>query len=178
MQRQTWTPSRTQSALFLPIGPEQRSNGGGALVSCLMVTRNRLEQAKIAVRSFRRQTWPSRELVIVDTTEADDLPRWVTSLNNSRIRVKFMPGCTDSLGDMRNVSIEEATGNYVCQWDDDDLSHPARLEVQIAAMRATEAQASFLLREMMWMPQSQRLCIARKRPHENTVLCEKAVMPA
>ncbi len=171
-------PNAVFNPLRLTLGPDLRKAGDAILVSCLMVTQNRFEQAKIAVGCFRRQTWPQRELLIVDTTETDELPQWVEGLNDPRIRVIFMPGCTDKLGKLRNLSIQSAAGNYLCQWDDDDLSHPARLEVQIAGMIAANAEASFLVREMVWFPFSARLCVTGKRAHENTMLCKKLGMPS
>jgi len=35
-----------------------------------------------------------------------------------------------TLGAMRNLSIEVAQGDVICQWDDDDLYHPVRLSTQ------------------------------------------------
>ena len=147
-------------------------------VSCVMVTRNRFEQAQLATNCFRRQTWQCRELVIFDTSEDDTFRQWVASLCDSRIKFTHLPGLMDSLGDMRNRAIEAAHGTHICQWDDDDLSHPARLEAQVASVRTTGAQVSMLLREMMWVPAWNGLSITRRRGHENTLLAEKAVLPS
>jgi len=163
--------------LTVELGSDPRRQTG-PFVSCLMVTRHRFRQAQIAVRCFQRQTWRNRELVIIDTDESDALARWVESLENPSIRFIHLPGCMDSLGDMRNLSVREARGTHVCQWDDDDLSHPARLEAQMAAMKAANARVGMLLRELMWVPSANGLSIARERAHENTLLCEKAVIPA
>ena len=45
-----------------------------------------------------------------------------------------------SLGELRNRSVELAQGHLVCQWDDDDRSHPMRLSVQVAALIEADAQ--------------------------------------
>jgi len=163
--------------LSIELGSDPKAHRA-PFVSCLMVTRDRLRQAQFAVASYRQQTWKRRELIIVDTSEDDGLARWAASLNDPTIRFVFMPGCKDTLGEMRNLSVREAAGTHVCQWDDDDLSHPARLEAQIAALNATKTQACLLSREMMWMPGKFRLAILGRRAHENTFLCEKAVLPA
>jgi hypothetical protein len=175
-QRADATATRHPVDLSIELGsdPEQHRE---PLVSCLMVTRNRLRQAQIAIQCFRRQTWRRRQLVVVDTSEDDGLARWVESLGDHRISFIFMPGCMDTLGDMRNFSVRAAAGTHVCQWDDDDLYHPARLEAQIAVLKATGAEVSVLLRETMWMPSWHGLSITRRRAHENTLLCRKSVLP-
>jgi glycosyltransferase involved in cell wall biosynthesis len=54
----------------------------------------------------------------------------LTSSNfDSRVKffvVKREPGRT--LGSLRNLDIEMAQGEYVCQWDDDDWYHAGRIE--------------------------------------------------
>ena len=170
-------PSVVLAPQALQLGHSNWRRLEGMSVSCLMVTRDRFEQAKIAIGCFRKQTWPNRELIILDTTETDELPKWVQQLKDPGILLRHIPGCADPLGHMRNLAIDCASGNFVCQWDDDDISHPARLEVQLAAMKATNATASFLRRELVWLPQTNRLCTTRPRVNENTVICDKSVMP-
>lgn len=35
-----------------------------------------------------------------------------------------------TLGDLRNIGLEQARGELVIQWDDDDWHHPQRMEIQ------------------------------------------------
>jgi hypothetical protein len=165
------------SNLALTLGPESRS-ADGPLVSCLMVTRDRAAQASFAIEAYRRQTWPHRELVVLDTSLDDDLARLIATLDDPSIRHIHLPDCADRLGLLRNRSVAAARGMYVTQWDDDDLSHVARLEIQLAIVQATGTRANVLMREMLWMPSARRLAILRVRPHENTLLCERATMPS
>jgi glycosyltransferase involved in cell wall biosynthesis len=147
------------------------------LISCLLVTQNRPAQAQIAIECYRRQTWPAKELVVIDTSVSDALVAWARQLNDATINAFHIPGCTDSLGDMRNLSVEKASGDFVCQWDDDDLHHPARLQAAAAVMAATGAKAFLLLREMIWLATSARLAMSSRRANENTVVCEKSRLP-
>lgn len=98
-------------------------------ISALMLTgrnRARFALARVAVQCFLDQTWPNKELIIVnhhpEISLADGDPRIkeVKVVKNER----FM------LGDMRNASIENATGEWCIQWDDDDWHHPTRMARQ------------------------------------------------
>lgn len=147
------------------------------LVSCLMLTRDRPRQAQIAVRLYRRQTWPNRELVIIDSSADQALAEWVESAGDRTIRFIRHDDRGATLGELRNRSVAEAAGQYVCQWDDDDLHHPARIEAEIGALKATGSNACFLSRELIWFPKRSRIGISESRAQEGTLMCEKAVMP-
>jgi glycosyltransferase involved in cell wall biosynthesis len=166
-----------QIELPLAVGPGRRP-ATPASVSCLMVTRDRLELARLSVACFLRQTWPRKELIVLDESADERLRSWIASRADPRIRVFRVPS-EETLGELRNRAIDVATGDFVCQWDDDDLQHPARLELAFAAMAATATSTSLLAHEMMWMPLHQRLCIAsaNPRPHENTLLTRREFAP-
>jgi hypothetical protein len=147
------------------------------LVSCLMVTEDRPAQAQVAIECFRRQTWSNRELLVLDTSESVKLADWVEQLADPAIRCVRRPGLKATLGDLRNLSVEMAAGEWVCQWDDDDLYHPARIEAQFAVLSTAEADACLLLRHILWWPERARLAVTRQRAWEGTVLCRKSAMP-
>ena len=48
------------------------------------------------------------------------------------------------LGALRNLSVAEARGDVVCQWDDDDLHHPDRIAMQLSALESSDASATIL----------------------------------
>ena len=99
-------------------------------VSCLMVTRGNFDLAKTAYYSFQLQTWSNKELIIVCDAGADELRGLVAS----DIQVKFIEAPSGlSLGELRNISIAQASGDFVCQWDDDDLYAPCLLYTSDAA---------------------------------------------
>jgi glycosyltransferase involved in cell wall biosynthesis len=116
-------------------------------ISCLMVTLDRLALAKHAIRSYAEQSYPNRELVIVADGEERyrrALARYVEALGIGGVRIIY-PGTGGlTLGSLRNISIEAAQGEIICQWDDDDYSHPERLAIQARHMIAHAAGASFL----------------------------------
>jgi hypothetical protein len=140
------------------------------LISCLMVTRDRCAQALLAVECFFHQTWPARELVVVD--DGDDPT--LRDLLRGRERVQVLhPEPGQPLGALRNLALAHARGAWVAQWDDDDLSAPRRLEAQLAAARSLAADACLLRRETLWWPARERWAISSERPWEGTLVARR-----
>src|SRR5699024_61488 len=48
--------------------------------------------------------------------------------------VYIEPSPDNILGDLRNISLEHATGKFLTCWDDDDWFHPKRIETQVNAL--------------------------------------------
>jgi len=121
----------------------QAADAGSPLISCLMVTRDRLRLARRSMRCFADQTYVNRELVVVSDggpRYRDALERHAAELGIGRVRFVDAPEGTP-LARARNLSIDAAAGAVLCQWDDDDCSHPDRLAVQAAEMFRTGAGA-------------------------------------
>jgi glycosyltransferase involved in cell wall biosynthesis len=147
------------------------------LISCLMVTKNRANLAKISISCFLNQTYPNKELVIVDDGESSELQEFVRQLNHPQISHYHLPSQGLTLGELRNISVAKATGSYLSQWDDDDLSDPSRLESQMTAIRSLKADGCFLDTLYMWWPDRQRLIESRRRIWEGTLVCRKDIFP-
>ncbi len=120
-------------------------------ISCLTVTRAaRLAALERAVRAFSRQTWPARELVIVHDGGAplqEAIETLAARFPGYEIRVHGEPEGRP-LGALRNASVALARGALVCQWDDDDLYHPERLERQARRLLDERADFCFLTDQM------------------------------
>jgi glycosyltransferase involved in cell wall biosynthesis len=132
-------------------------------VSCLLVTLpvpERFGYFTRCVAAYCRQTHPSTELVIVfDESTADAraaILGHVASLRRPDIRLVEIPG-KHTLGALRNASMDHATGDVLCQWDDDDLHHPQRVERQLAALAASGGQALCLEDVMQFFAGSRML---------------------
>lgn len=114
-----------------------------------MVTRDRPELARRAITCFLAQTWPHRELVIVDDGDRsyDDL---VASYDDPRIRYVRLPSSpSQRLGALRNASQDLARGEYRVQWDDDEWYHPERIERQMRPILDEGWDASLLQYTLM-----------------------------
>ena len=123
-------------------------------ISCLMVTCDRVLLAKRAIRAFAKQMWPNRELVIVSAGAA----RFRRALADEAAAagvanvVRFVVADAGStLGALRNLALDNARGELVCQWDDDDYSHPERLGTQAAHLLRLDADACCLTDHLQYL---------------------------
>lgn len=148
-------------------------------VSCLMVTRSsRLAFARRAIACFQAQTYPAKELLIVDDGPDEDLVRHLEESPDSRIRLARLPAENLPLGALRNIAVARASGEYVTQWDDDDLAHPHRIELQMGVLGAVGADACLLSRWQIWWPRRRRLATSKRRAWEGSLLCARHKVPS
>jgi glycosyltransferase involved in cell wall biosynthesis len=123
-------------------------------VSCLMVTGERVALAKRAIRCFAEQTFPNRELVIVSDAQPRvrlALERFVAALGLEDVRFVAREGSRLTLGALRNLAMDAATGEIVCQWDDDDCYHPERIRAQVEEMLSQKGRACLLTDHLQYL---------------------------
>jgi glycosyltransferase involved in cell wall biosynthesis len=117
------------------------------MISCLTVTQEgRLEGFARVLADFQAQSAAEKELVVVHNGAAafhDGVSALVAQGPDAPVRVMRVPG-NPTLGALRNIAVDEAHGEYVCQWDDDDRYHPLRLEAQLDALLSDKADFSYL----------------------------------
>lgn len=103
------------------------------LVSMVMITGKAVERQPFAIaamRSYCQQTWPNKELVIINDGAEPLCKSTETEILTCPVR-EFMVPKQPTLGDLRNIGLEVARGDWIMQADDDDWSHPFRLERQM-----------------------------------------------
>jgi glycosyltransferase involved in cell wall biosynthesis len=132
----------------------------------------RLEGLKRSLECYTGQTHQRRELVLVlnggEAEAAAAVEAHVASLGRDDIRM-VAPEGTLTLGALRNISMAAARGEAVCQWDDDDLHHPQRLERQLAALAGSAAEGVCLQEVMQFFPAERTLYCLNWRATEATV---------
>ena len=115
-----------------PDSPESKS--GVPLVTGIIVVADdeRINLARSSVTSFLRQTYPNKEVVIVNAASNKSVleQQWPT-LREFRVDPVQYP----TIGALRNKGIEEADGEWVMPFDDDDHSHLHRMFMQMAIRR-------------------------------------------
>lgn len=125
------------------------------LVSCVMPTYNRQGFVPQAVSYFLRQTYSNRELLVIDDSDpsVEDLIPNHENIRYIRISRKH------SLGTKRNIGCEEAHGDIVTFWDDDDWYSPYRLSFQVSPLLRDEADLSALDNPMILDLKTKTFCV-------------------
>ena len=139
---------------------------------------------KRSVAAFCAQTHRDKELVVVSDGRSEaqrPVAEYVATLGRSDIRFIAVTG-TMTLGALRNRAVEAARGAYVCQWDDDDLYHPRRLEEQLRALQANDTRCVYLEDVMQYLEASRTLVWTNWRAtdlrvHPGTLLCARDAQP-
>ena len=98
------------------------------LVSCIMPTYNRPEFIAHAVHQFLEQSYPNKELIIIDDGDTK-----IESLlpDNSQIKYVYLNEKLD-IGSKRNMACNMSTGQFIIHLDDDDFYAPNWIEKQVS----------------------------------------------
>lgn len=142
-------------------------------ISCICITHNKHIALERAIACFRAQTYPEKELVILYESE-DHIARDVLAKYESEkdITIVCLPSNPKkTLGALRNIAIAQSTGEYFCQWDDDDWYSSNRLQKQLAMI----GSANGLLLEQWFIfdRSATQAYLSNKRVWEGSLLCRK-----
>ena len=147
-----------------------------ALISCLCVTHNKPQMLKRAIECFKNQSYENKQLIIV-YEEFDTLTHEFINVQkfDNNIKVIRISSSIDklSLGELRNISVKQADGEYVCQWDDDDWFDPDRLKIQMKFIQKSGKPACILSRWIVFNSQTKKAYISNQRLWEGSILCLK-----
>ena len=130
------------------------------MISCLCVTMpSRLPLLERAVGDFAAQSHADAELVIVHDGGAPfDVQVQALARRQPAHRIRVHAANSDlNLDALRNLSVQLAEGDLVCQWDDDDRHHPQRLALQFEALRVEAADFCFLTDQLHWFAEAGEL---------------------
>lgn len=100
------------------------------MISCVMPTYARRAFIKAAIKCYQEQTYPDRELIILDDGEdkVRDLIPADPTIRYYELPIKY------NTGDKRNMVNSMAKGEIIAHFDDDDWSSPTRLEHQVSLL--------------------------------------------
>jgi len=114
------------------------------LVSVIMPVYNAAAWLQRAVDSVLTQSHARLELIAVDDASSDLSPAMLDAYAAADARVRVLrQACNGGVAAARNAGIAAACGDYVAFLDADDWWHPAKLERQVASMRANGALISY-----------------------------------
>lgn len=103
------------------------------LVSCIIPTYNSGVWVCGAVDSCLRQSYPAREIIVVDDGSTDYTRALLSQQYGETIRYVYQEN--RGLAGARNTGLRHATGDYIQFLDADDLIHPDKIRVQVEKMR-------------------------------------------
>jgi len=107
------------------------------LVSVILTTRDRPRFFSLALDYYRAQTYPNRELIVVD--DGDVFPVSLQDVTDAGGRlVRARTGTL--LGSKLNLGIEQAQGTLIQKMDDDDFYSPLFLETMVSAVMENQQQ--------------------------------------
>ena len=145
------------------------------LVSCLCITRDKVQKLNRAIQCFKAQTYSNKELIIVYEDNDPETEKFLKEIHDERIfahKIPVRPKLT--LGELRNISIDRSNGEYFCQWDDDDYYHINRIRYQMDALRLNHHPVSILTNWIIFDEFERQAYFSMFRLWEGTILCKKS----
>jgi glycosyltransferase involved in cell wall biosynthesis len=150
------------------------------LVSCLCVTRNKPRQLRRAVDCFLAQRYSPKELLLVyedDDLVTQHLAEQLVSEHEGLIFAKQVAATPKlTLGELRNIAIASAHGEYFCQWDDDDWYHQDRISRQLEAATGNHQAACLLSHWLIYDELGKQAYLSPLRLWEGSILSRKDVL--
>ena len=107
------------------------------LVSVVLTTRDRPRLLALALSYYRYQTYPRRELIVVNDGELFPADRKDIEALDGRL-IRMQPGTP--LGTKLNAGVEQANGVLCQKMDDDDWYAPTFIEKMTAVVRESQAE--------------------------------------
>jgi glycosyltransferase involved in cell wall biosynthesis len=105
------------------------------LISCILATGNRERFVRQALRCFSAQTYPHRELIVVDDGETPVAPLCRSTPGVRYIRLDRRT----PTGTKLNLGIEAASGSILQKVDDDDYYAPGFLATAVGRVQASRS---------------------------------------
>jgi len=140
-----------------------------------MVTRGNMNLIRASYNSFRSQTWTHKELIIVSDNVTGELEQLARS-NPQEVKLfEIPPG--NELGDLRNLSVAKSRGDFVCQWDDDDLYDPNRIAISMRILSQASVDAVFLNSWLMWWEARKLLAISPVSVWDGSLFARRSIIP-
>ncbi len=94
-----------------------------------------------AIESARAQDWPRLEILVVDDCSSDGSPAAVQKAATGDERVRLIRHAENrGPGAARQTLLDEARGDYLVFFDDDDVSAPARVATQYRRLAVYETE--------------------------------------
>ncbi|MDR3356495.1 MAG: glycosyltransferase [Spirochaetaceae bacterium] len=100
---------------------------GTPVISVIILTHNRPQFVRRAVRSIMEQEFGSYELILIDNGSTDGTGEVCKGIVAENDAIRFMRREDCRIGSGRNAGLDAARGEYVTFIDDDDYAYPGML---------------------------------------------------
>ena len=118
------------------------------LVSILIPAYNAEETIACTIRSAIAQTWPRKEIIVVDDGSSDRTSQVVRRVASKKVTI--VSTANQGLCAAVNQAFRLSHGDYIQELDADDLLAPDKIERQLAALR--EGDSRRILLSSPWAP--------------------------
>lgn len=118
--------------------PENAGIPSGPLVTVIVPVFNAAERIRTALDALCAQTWRNLEILVVDDCSTDNTCTLVEEYSEKDARVRLIRA-PENRGPYvaRNIGLAEAQGEFVTTHDDDDWSHPRKIQCQVQHLQST-----------------------------------------
>jgi hypothetical protein len=109
----------------------------GPLISVIMTTYRRTDEIFTSLRSILDQSWTNFEVLVIDDASGPEFESLLMTIEQLDPRVRVIRQSENAGAYVcRNIALAHVHGEFVTFQDDDDWSHPQRLQHQVAPMLA------------------------------------------
>jgi glycosyltransferase involved in cell wall biosynthesis len=112
------------------------------LVSILIPAYNSAEWIADTIRSATSQTWPHKEIIIVDDGSSDRTAEAARQFASNEVAVVSIKN--QGAAAARNHALQLSQGDYIQWLDADDLLAPDKIQRQLAALRDVDSKRTLL----------------------------------
>ena len=112
------------------------------LVSILVPAYNSQRWIEDTLKSALAQTWPKKEIIVVDDGSTDRTPYIAKQFASKHVQVVAQPNQGASVA--RNTAFSLCQGDYIQWLDADDLLHPEKVEKQLRALEKGSSSRTLL----------------------------------
>lgn len=121
--------------------PEEKDNLSCPLVTIGIACYQSGDTVVRAIQSAMAQTWPNTEILIVEDGSGDDTRGVIKNFIEDFPHIRLIEHETNKgFASALNTIIEHANGDFLAIFDDDDVSHPQRVEKQVARIQEYESR--------------------------------------
>ena len=103
-------------------------------VSIIIPTYNRANYIIETIESIQRQTYPNREIIIIDDGSDDNTEELISKIKNEKIKF-YKVVRAGIVGKLKNIGLQKASGELIAFLDSDDLWESTKLEKQVKALQ-------------------------------------------